>query len=114
MTPIDYIAKCQRYRRYQIFAGVAYTVAIATAVGMSMWLDRTGCSSGLCLLLVILVASLIGSIMFYSVMRGPRKRAKALELLCPVCAEPMVGRSGEPAIVRDRCARCGTQVLEEG
>ena len=112
MSPADYIAKCKTYRRYTVVASVFYTIAIAVAIVMSLWIHRTGCESLACLLAVLLTASLIGGVMFYTGMRGPTKRARALGLLCPSCTKPLVAWGGQPIVVSSRCGHCGIQGLD--
>jgi hypothetical protein len=65
MSSIDYIAKCQRYRRYQVVASVCNIVAFGAAVVMSVRI-RDGCDSFACVLAVLLTATLIGGVMIYT------------------------------------------------
>jgi len=111
MSSIDYIAKCQRYRRYQVVASVCSIVAFGAAVVMSAWV-RDGCDSFACVLGVLLTATLIGGVMIYTHVLGPQKRARTLGLLCPSCSKPLVAMNGFPDVVAGNCRHCAVQVLD--
>jgi hypothetical protein len=113
MSPDDFLARCRIYRRYQTFMSVLYKVAFAAAIIMGWWLERQGgCASGTCALAVVLTALFIGSVMFYTLMRGPQKHAKALGLTCPSCGKSLLGSGAQPGLVTGHCAFCRAKVLD--
>ena|ERR1041385_5877570 len=111
MSRADFIARRKIYQRYWSFADALGGVAFATAIALSVWLERKGCDSGTCLLGVLLTAGLIGCIIFHTTMRGPQRRARQLGLICPSCSKLLVGSRAWQGIVTGHCASCGVKVL---
>src|SRR5437667_321901 len=88
MSADDFLGRCKSYRRYRMFMAGLYSIAFAAASVMGWWLEREGgCGSDSCFLLVLLAAILIGAVMVYALIRGPKKRAQELGLNCPACGK---------------------------
>jgi hypothetical protein len=113
MTADEFLARCRAYRRYQVLAKAHYTVAFGAAVFMGWWLEREGgCASGACALAIVLMATFIGCVMFYTRMRGPKKRAEQLGLNCLSCGKSLVDSGAQPGVVTGHCAFCRAKVLD--
>src|ERR1043165_1620811 len=100
MSADEFLARCRIYRRYQMLMSVMFALAFGAAMLLGWWLEREGgCGSDGCFFLVLLMAISIGSVMIYSLIRGPKKRARELGLNCPSCGKPLVGADAQPGLV---------------
>ena len=111
MSSIEYIAKCQRYRRYQVVENLCFIVAFGAALLMSVWI-RDGLDSTASFLAALFSVTVIGGVMIYVLVLSPQKRAKTLSLLCPSCRKPLVAMNGFPTLVEGHCKYCRIQVLD--
>jgi uncharacterized membrane protein YfcA len=116
VTLDSYKSGLKTYRKEELWSCgfILFFIALASVpfgiIGSRV--DRVGFDKW-CVVLTTVTAVVFASGMFYSIARWPKKRMKALGLICPHCRKALAGFNSQVVIATGKCGFCGDKVLED-